>query len=212
MTPDYSDAPYKARSDARLGTDNLFCCKGQVADITGSGMRMIVSPDDLPEVGDVQEYTFSDGSSELFVTGTVKWVRKGPAFTRRSEVGVEFNKLDPQTRDEMIKLAVQGKLGNRKDASIQIQYPDLYKTIGSNRYASKAELQASFNKEANAWNPNHNNHPKAAQYYEEIQKAFAVLNDADARAKYDLRCFGPEIDPENTFGDHPNNQSNSEAA
>ena len=72
-------------------------------------MRMIVSSKDLPEIGDVQDYTFSDQTGQLTVSGTVKWVRKGTAFTRRCEVGVEFTKLDPATRDAIIKLAEIGR-------------------------------------------------------------------------------------------------------
>ncbi len=175
-------------------------------------MRMIVKPEDLPEVGDIQSYTFTDEKNELTITGTVKWTRKATLFTRRGEVGVEFVKLAPQTREAIIRLAVHGEMGLAKDKDIQVAYPDLYKILGSSRYASKDELQASYRKEAKAWHPDVNDHPQAAQYFEEIQKAYAALSNDQARAKYDLRFFGPELDPENTFGDHPDEQSGFAAA
>ncbi len=175
-------------------------------------MRMIVKPEDLPEIGDIQSYTFTDEQHELTITGTVKWVRKATLFTRRGEVGVEFVKLDPQTRQAIIRLAVHGEFGLAKDKDIQVAYPDLYKILGSSRYASKNELQASYRKEAKAWHPDVNDHPQAAQYFEEIQKAYAVLSDEQARANYDLRFFGPELDPENTFGNQPDDQPGEQAA
>lgn len=182
---------YISRNESRLMTPKLRCCKGRVADITGSGMRMIVSPKDLPEIGDVQEYTFSDGSSELIVSGTVKWVRKGPAFTRRSEVGVEFEKLDSLTRDAMIKFAVQGKIGEYKDASIQVQYPDLYKLLGITPYASQEQIDSAYRQEAKRFHPDHNDAPNAAQQFDQLHKAYSVLGDPEMRSKYDARFFNP---------------------
>lgn len=201
------NAGYHMRTESRLGTENLNCSKGRVADITGSGMRMIVAPKDLPEIGDVQSYTFSDAKDEVTVTGIVKWIRKATVFTRRGEVGVEFVKLDPETREAIIRLAIHGDLNLKKDRSIKIAYPDLYRLLGVSRYASKDELQAAYRKQAKAWHPDVNDDPKAAQVFEELQKAFAVLSDSDARKKFDFRFFGPEVDPENTFGDQSDEQA-----
>ncbi len=178
---------YAARSESRLQTPRLSCCKGRVADITGSGMRMLVSPKDLPEIGDVQEYTFSDGEQELTVSGTIKWVRKGTAFTRRSEVGVEFCSLDPAVRDAMIKLAVQGKIGPMRDHGIQVQYPDLYKMLGVTPYASQDELDQAYRQEAKTLHPDRNNSEYAAENFDQLRKAYLLLSDQELRARYDER-------------------------
>ncbi len=183
------DADYLARTESRLETKKLRCCKGKVADITGSGMRMIVSPKDLPEVGDVQEYTFSDKTTDITVTGTVKWVRKGTAFTRRCEVGVEFSKLDPINRDAIIKLAVHGEMGLTKEGTIQVGYPDLYKLLGITPYAKQEDIEKAYRQEAKAWHPDHNKAPNAAECFDQIRKAYTVLGDASTRAKYDARFF-----------------------
>ena len=180
---------YLTRNESRLMVEKLCCCKGKVADITGSGMRMLVSPKDLPEIGDVQEYTFSDQRNELTVTGTVKWVRKGTAFTRRCEVGIEFGKLDPATRDAIIKLAVQGDMGLSKDGSIQIGYPDLYKLLGITSYATQDEIEKAFRQEAKRWHPDRNSAPNAAECFDQIRKAYSVLSDQTMRSKYDARFF-----------------------
>lgn len=205
--PSIDTDSYAMRNESRLDTDGLHCSLGRVADITGSGMRLIVAPADLPEIGDIQSYAFSDSNDELTISGLVKWVRKPTLFTRRGEVGVEFVKLNPDTREAILRLAVQGDLNLAKDQDIKVSYPDLYKLLGSSRYASKDELQTAYRKQAKAWHPDVNDNPKASQVFEEIQQAYAVLSTKESRAQYDLRRFGPEVDPGDTFGDHPGEQA-----
>lgn len=183
---------YLSRTESRLMTKKLHCCKGKVADITGSGMRMLVSPKDLPEIGDVQEYTFSDQTAEITIAGTVKWVRKGTAFTRRCEVGVEFSKLDPTTRDAIIKLAVHGEMGLTKEGSIEVGYPDLYKLLGITPYAKQEDIEKAYRKEAKTWHPDHNSASNAAECFDQIRKAYSVLSDSAMRAKYDARFFSQD--------------------
>jgi len=198
---------YHMRTEPRLGTEDLSCSKGRVADITGSGMRMIVAPKDLPEIGDVQSYTFSDSKDEITISGIVKWIRKATIFTRRGEVGVEFVKLDPGTREAIIRLAIHGDLNLDTDRSIKVACPDLYKVLGVSRYASKDELQTAYRKQAKSWHPDVNDSPKATQVFEEIENAYSVLSDNDARKKFDFRFFGPEVDPGDTFGDQSGEQA-----
>ena len=180
---------YFTRTESRLKTASLRCCKGRVADITGSGMRILVSPKDIPEVGDVQEYTFSDQTSDVSVAGTVKWVRKGTAFTRRCEVGVEFAKLEPATRDAIIKLAVHGELGLAKDRSIQIGYPDLYKLLGVTPYANQQDIEKAYRTGAKVLHPDRSDAPDAAEKFDQFRKAYTVLSDQTIRANYDERFF-----------------------
>ncbi len=177
------------RTESRLDTEGLLCSRGRVADITGSGMRLIVAPNDLPEVGDIQSYIFSDAKDEVTVTGTVKWVRKGTAFTRRCEVGIEFVKLDPETRDSIIRLAVHGKLGHASDADIHVIFPNLYKILSVSQFASQDEIQTAYRKNAKLWHPDVSDAMNAPQRFEEIQKAYAVLSDPAKRASYDARFF-----------------------
>jgi DnaJ domain/PilZ domain len=191
-----SDAPqghdeHHMRAEPRLGTDDLHCSKGRVADITGSGMRVIIGPKDLPQIGDVQSYTFFDGTDLLTVTGTVKWVRKGTIFTRKCEIGIEFVKLEPAVRESILRLAIHGKIGETEQGEIQIAYPDLYKVLGANPHASMGELQAAYRKAARTWHPDVNDQPGAAQRFEEISKAYAVLSNEQTRASYNARFFNP---------------------
>lgn len=180
---------YHTRNESRLGIDNLHCCKGRVADITGSGMRMIVAPSDLPEIGDVQSYTFSDSTDVLTISGTVKWVRKPTAFTRRGEVGIEFTKLEPEIRDSIIRLAVQGKINDSIKSDIHVIYPNLYAALEINHHASHDEIQAAYRKHAKQWHPDVSKAMNATQRFEEIQQAYSVLGDETKRAQYDARFF-----------------------
>jgi len=183
---------YAMRNESRLDTDGLHCSLGRVADITGSGMRLIVAPNDLPEIGDIQSYIFADAKDNVTVTGTVKWVRKGTAFTRRCEVGIEFVKLDPQTRDSIIRLAVHGKLGHAPDADIHVIFPNLYKILGVSQYASQDEIQTAYRKNAKLWHPDVSQAMNAPQRFEELQKAYAVLSDTTKRASYNTRFFNQD--------------------
>ncbi|MEX0876811.1 MAG: DnaJ domain-containing protein [Phycisphaerales bacterium] len=176
-----------ARREPRLHTPDLRCSVGKVADITGSGMRMIVDKDQIPELGDVQSYTFTDPSDSITVTGTVKWIRKGSAFSKRCEVGVEFVRLDQGLRDSIVRLAVHGKLKDPAAGCVQIRHTDLYKLLGVTRYASEEQLQDAFRAQTRQWHPDANGSPEAAQRFEEIHKAYSVLRDEEQRAKYDLR-------------------------
>ncbi len=185
--PAHEDAGLHARCESRLHTPDLECSSGKVADITGSGMRMIVDKHHLPQVGDVQSYTFSDKRDTITVTGSVKWVKKGCAFSKRCEVGVEFVRLDQGLRDSIVRLAVHGKLKDSGSSSVRIQNTDLYKVLGVTRYASDEQLKAAFKSQTRQWHPDANDSPLAAQRFEEIHKAYAVLRDGEQRAKYDLR-------------------------
>ncbi len=175
------------RTESRIETEQLACSQGQVADITGSGMRLIFPKGQLPEIGEVQSYTFSDGSDSLEITGCVKWVRKGSAFSRQAEAGIEFVKLDPESRDAMIRLAVQGKIKEPRSRYVQIEQADLYKILAVTRYASAEQIDEAFNEACNYWNGENADDPQATQKLDEVYKAYAVLSDPDKRASYDKR-------------------------
>lgn len=174
-----------SRREARLHTAQLTCSQGRVADITASGMRLISPKGELPEVGNTQDYTFDDGFSTLTISGCVKWVRKGSAFSRRAEVGVEFVDLTQGQRDALVRLAVQGKIKQSRDTNPE--KTDLYKLLGVTRYASPEQIDKAFDDSSKRWGSEDAHHPKAAQKLDEICKAYAVLSDPEKRANYDKR-------------------------
>ncbi len=182
---------YIHRTESRIKTKKLACSQGKVADITGSGMRMLVTKGELPEVGDVLSYTFSDDHHTVEVQGTVKWVRNGSKFARRSEVGVEFVKLDQAVRDAILRLAVQGQLGMSSKpgtaAMVEVEAPDLYAMLGVIHCANQEEIKSAYRVACRTWHPDVNDSPEAAQKFDELNKAYSVLKDPDTRARYDER-------------------------
>lgn len=184
--PEYHD-----RIASRIKPRKLGCSHGRIADITGSGMRMLIGRDELPEVGDIQCYTFQDEQHSIEVKGTVKWVRKGSAFARRCEVGVEFVHLDQRVRDALLRYAVQGRLGmshkGEQPTQVDIGVPNLYTMLGVVHCASPDEIKAAYRNECRRWQPDVNDPPEAAQRFDELNKAYSVLKDPDLRARYDQR-------------------------
>lgn len=190
-TPASESCEYIHRMESRIKTKKLACSQGKVADITGSGMRMLVTKGELPEVGDLQSYTFTDGKHTVEVQGSVKWVRNGSKFARRSEVGVEFVKLDHAVRDAILRLAVQGQLGMSSKpgsaAMVEVGVPNLYAMLGVIHCASNDEIKSAYRVACRHWHPDVNNSPEAAQRFDELSKAYSVLKDPDTRARYDER-------------------------
>lgn len=63
---------------------------------------------------------------------------------------------------------------------------DYYKTLGVSRSASQAEIHQAYRKLARKYHPDLNpDDPNAAKKFQEVQKAFEVLNDPQKRENYD---------------------------
>jgi len=63
---------------------------------------------------------------------------------------------------------------------------DYYKTLGVRRDASKAEIQKAYRELARKYHPDVNPDDKTAkEKFQQVQKAFDVLNDAEKREMYD---------------------------
>lgn len=63
---------------------------------------------------------------------------------------------------------------------------DYYKTLGVSRSASQADIQQAYRKLARKYHPDLNpDDASAAKKFQEVQKAFEVLNDSQKRENYD---------------------------
>ena len=63
---------------------------------------------------------------------------------------------------------------------------DYYKVLGVNRSASQAEIQKAYRNLARKYHPDMNPDDKSAkQKFQQVQKAYDVLNDAEKRELYD---------------------------
>jgi len=63
--------------------------------------------------------------------------------------------------------------------------PNYYKTLQVNRNATKEEIKKAFRKLALEWHPDKNKHPNAHNKFIEINEAYLILTDDEAKAKYD---------------------------
>lgn len=187
-TPGTTDScAYIHRTESRIEPQQLACSRGMVADITGSGMRLIFPKDRLPEVGEIHTYTFNDARDTIEITGCVKWVRKGSAFSRQAQAGVEFVKLDQSTRDALIRLAINGKIREPRARYVDFEQADLYKIMGVTRYATPEQLDEAFNDACSRCARDDAPSAGATQKLDEVYKAYGVLSDPDKRARYDTR-------------------------
>ena len=78
---------------------------------------------------------------------------------------------------------------------------DYYEILGVPRNASQQEVQKAYRKLAREHHPDLNKDPAAEERFKDISEAYAVLNDPEARRRYD--AFGPDfrqvpedVDPE----------------
>lgn len=67
----------------------------------------------------------------------------------------------------------------------QMTKRDYYEVLGVDKSASDKELKRAFRELARRWHPDKNKEPEAEDRFREVQEAYAVLSDADKRAKYD---------------------------
>lgn len=67
-----------------------------------------------------------------------------------------------------------------------MEYRDYYKTLGVNKSANQDEIKSAYRKLAMQFHPDRNQGDASAEdKFKDINEAYQVLSDADARAKYD---------------------------
>jgi len=66
-----------------------------------------------------------------------------------------------------------------------MEFKDYYKTLGVAKDASEKDIKSSYRKLARKYHPDVNKEPGSQDRFKDINEAYAVLNDADKRKKYD---------------------------
>jgi c-di-GMP-binding flagellar brake protein YcgR len=91
-----------ARRNPRIRCISTNCSLGEVLDISASGARLRWRGKMRLEAGEAIELEIDGIDSTFSVAGTIKWVAS--VGWRRSEMGVEFVKLAPEKREELVKI------------------------------------------------------------------------------------------------------------
>ncbi len=85
-----------------------------------------------------------------------------------------------------------------------MEYKDYYSTLGVAKGADEKEIKRAYRRLAREFHPDVNkDNPSAEARFKEVNEAYAVLSDADKRAKYDR--FGSQWERYEKAGANPNN-------
>lgn len=89
-------------------------------------------------------------------------------------------------------------------------FRDYYKILNVERGANKEDIKKAFRRLALEWHPDRNKSPLAHAKFIEINEAYLILYDADARAKYDQEFdhYYSRSDELNTAEFYEDNQFN----
>lgn len=194
-TAETTDTGYAARNEVRMATKGLSCHAGNVLDMSGGGMRVVVPWKSAPRVGDPETYVFGEGPDEIRLMAIVRWVRPAGRLHKRAEVGVEFVGFSDSKRTALRRFAATGdgspvieqqniEAGNDR---VRVEFPDLYKIFHLSPYASQEDIRRAYHKLAKELHPDRSDHPEAESKFAEVQKAYSILRDRELRGKYDER-------------------------
>ncbi len=93
--------------------------------------------------------------------------------------------------------------------------PDYYKVFGLRKTATKEEIKKTYRELAKKYHPDVNKSPDATAKMQEIQEAYYILYDDEARSRYDIqydRIYGSKKqefkeDPQSKSSQTQNNKS-----
>ncbi|MGI5840670.1 MAG: S41 family peptidase [Patescibacteria group bacterium] len=71
---------------------------------------------------------------------------------------------------------------------------DRYEALGVDKQASQSAIDKAFNEKSAEWDPETNDDPEAAEKFAQIQEAYKVLKDEEARKVYDISGIEPTMD------------------
>ncbi len=76
-----------------------------------------------------------------------------------------------------------------------------YEILGVDEDATQQDIKNAFKTRVKQVHPDHNDHPNAAQQFQQLKEAYDVLRDPESREKYDSDEFSESVNsggPENT--------------
>ena len=185
-----------ARAGERFPTDMLSTELGDVADISGYGLRVRAGGRVRVSVGQVLPLTIRWADCRVAVKGRV--VRVTRTDDGRKEVGVQFVDASPRLRAALAHLGQYGFVpgaGGPSDESVGAggprigragkAVPDYYKVLGVSPDASAAEIRQAYYQASRQHHPDVSKDSGAAAKFQALADAYRALRDDAARKRYD---------------------------
>lgn len=212
-TKQTSSRLHMPRNAQRFETNALSCPVGTVRDVSETGFR--VSSRHKPDLkrGEIHEIRIRTESKQLSVKARVQWVRRVcwiPAVYEagfqivdpRPGVGVALRQLGQfgfagkasgvsgETPAPEQPAASQPNPGSAPRPQAYIDFENLYAVLGVEPEATADEIKRAYRKLAQKHHPDHDSSADAAQQFDRIAKAYAVLGDEKRREWYDKMLSG----------------------
>jgi hypothetical protein len=197
--PPQARRPRVERAGERFYTDMLSTELGDVADISGHGLRARSRLRVRASVGQVLPLTVRWADCRLVVKGRV--VRVARTEDGAWEVGVQFVDASPRLRAALAHLGqygfVPGAGGTSDDASAgagaddgqprktRKALPDYYKVLGVSPEAPASDIRAAYYQLSRQYHPDVSKDPDSVEKFQALAEAYRALRDADGRRRYD---------------------------
>jgi len=186
------------RSATRYNTDGFSCREGDLADLSGTGMRIRFEGKPGFKVGDLKDFRISCAGQAVKLTGVVVWLKRSSLFGKEYQAGIHFHNLRPELQKAIQDFAIHGVLmtkapgtgfsgSPKKSARVSFDGPDHYAVLGLPRTASDEQIHEAYRQLAKRLHPDMNKEPDAADRFKAITEAYRVLKDSNLRTQYDLQ-------------------------
>lgn len=197
------------RNAERFETSALSCPAGTVRDVSETGFRLSSRKKMDVRRGEIHEFRIRSDSKQIAVKARVQWVRRVCWIPAVYEAGFQIVDPRPNVGVALRQLGQYGFAGdksgigdnpegNQRQSPPKTEAPpqafleleNLYAVLGVEPEAPAEAIKRAYRKLAQQYHPDHNSSPDAAQQFDRIAKAYAVLGDAKRRAWYDQMLRG----------------------
>jgi hypothetical protein len=185
----------------RYVTHGFQCPFGELLDLSRTGCKVLVGRRPEVHVNQVIPMTLRTPFQQLMVHGRVAWVRR---LRQGWSMGVQFVNMTPSLEEAMELLARHGFVDagsfgptrgvrnakpsggpTRPIITAEVEVEDLYALLGVSAEADAEELHRAYRAMAKKYHPDVNGSLEAAQRFADARKAYSILSDPRARARYD---------------------------
>lgn len=197
------------RQSERYLTTAMVCPLGDVLDVSREGFRLSSGKKFPFKQGDVHKMVLRAGEQQVRVAARVQWVKRASLFPVRHEAGFLIVDERPGVGVAVLQMGQFGCVGTdsvdagsageaQEQASsarvagvtASVELEDLYKVLGVEADAASDEIKRAYRKLAQTHHPDHSDAADAAEVFDRIAKAWAVLGDAQRRRWYDQMRAG----------------------